>query len=76
MPQPYALQLSQRKVCGEQEHVHSTSLKHWLLRVCQVMGLTFSLCSLQSYCHLQHNQAIETAGQICLIHKPKQMQLT
>lgn len=53
MPQPDTLQVSKGEVCGQQEHVHPTPLKHWLLRVCQVVGLTFSLCTQQSYCHLK-----------------------
>lgn len=53
MPQPDALQISKGKVCGQQKHVDPTPLKHWLPRVCEVVGLTFSLRPLQSYCHLK-----------------------
>ena len=53
MPQPDALQISQGEVCGQQKHVHPTPLKHWLLRVCQVVGLTFPFCTQKSYRHLK-----------------------
>lgn len=53
VPQPNALQISKREVCGEQEHVHPSPLKHWLLSVSQVVGLTFSLCAKQGYRYLK-----------------------
>lgn len=53
VPQSYALQISKRKVRGQQKHIQPTSLKHRLLRVCQVVGLTFSLCTQKSYGHLE-----------------------
>lgn len=52
MPQPDALQLSEGKVCGQYKHVHPPSLKHWLFRVCEVVGLTFPFCAQKSYCNL------------------------
>ncbi len=59
MPQPDALQISKGKMCGQQKHVHPAPLKYWLLRVCEVVGLTFSLCTLQSYCHLKQSGGTE-----------------
>lgn len=42
VPQPDALQITERKVCGQQKHVSPTPLKDGLIRVCEVVGLTFS----------------------------------
>lgn len=53
VPQPDALQIAERKVCGQQKHVSPTPLKDRLIGVCEVVGLTFSFRAQQSYRHLQ-----------------------
>lgn len=52
MPQPDAPQIAKRKVCGQQKHVVTASLKDWLVRVREVVGLTLTFRPLQSYGHL------------------------
>lgn len=59
MPQSDALQISKRKMCGEQEHVCPSPLKHRLLCICQVVRFTFSLCTHQSYSHLRQKRSVK-----------------
>lgn len=58
MPQPDALQLSKGKVCSQQKHVIPAPFKHRFLRVCQMVRLTLSLGTQQSYRHLNHHRSV------------------
>lgn len=69
VPQPDSPQIAERKVRGQQKHVNPTSLKDWLLGVCEVVGLTFSFRPLQSYGHLYrytYLSALHRPSNICV----------
>ncbi len=51
--QPEVSHFAQWEGCGQQEHIDSSSLKHRLVRICEVVYVTLSLWASQLHCHLQ-----------------------
>ena len=58
VPHPDALQLPQGEGGGQQEGVYCTPLKHWFVRVSEVMGLTLPLCAQQSHSYLERGNRL------------------